>query len=145
MAAAEDLAALRRTAETYALGADRRSKDCWRSVLAQDVEIVGPGFAIQGLEANLGSIDHLAHAFKATRHMVHDQDVTVTGDEAHGETRSTAEHRLAGPDGTDLLLVWAIRYQDRWRREGADWKFTRRELIVDWEEMRPVQNVGGSA
>ena len=70
-------AALRRTAERYALGADRRDKTLWREVLADDVEITGPGFAIAGLEANLGSIDHLAHAFKATRHVVHDQDVTV--------------------------------------------------------------------
>ncbi|MDE2411412.1 MAG: nuclear transport factor 2 family protein [Sphingomonadales bacterium] len=145
MTAAQDLAALRGAAETYAIGADRRDKDCWRAVLADDVEIVGPGFAIQGLEANLGSIDHLARAFKATRHIVHDQDLQVSGDTAQGETRSTAEHRLGGPDGGDLLLVWAIRYQDRWRREASGWKFVRRELIVDWEETRPVRDVGGAA
>jgi hypothetical protein len=145
MEPAEALAALRRTAEIYALGADRRSKDHWRSVLADDIEIVGPGFAMQGLEANLGSIDHLAHAFTATRHVIHDQHVTVSGDEAQGETRCTAEHRLTGPDGSDVLLVWAIRYQDRWRRDASGWKFVRRELLVDWEELRPVHNVGGAA
>lgn len=133
-----DLAALRRTAERYALGADRRDKALWREVLAEDVEISGPGFSIKGLEANLGSIDHLTHAFTATRHVVHDMDVVVEGDSARGETRSTAEHRIAGPDG-DKLLVWAIRYQDQWRREGDDWKFTRRILIVDWEELRPIK------
>lgn len=138
-------AALRRAAERYALGADRRDKALWREVLADDVEITGPGFAIAGLEANLGSIDHLAHAFKATRHVVHDQDVTIEGDTARGETRSTAEHRMTGPDGRDLLLVWAIRYQDCWRRDGESWKFTRRALTVDWEELRPVGDVGGGA
>jgi hypothetical protein len=90
------------------------------------------------LEANLGSIDHLAHAFTMTRHVVHDMDVIVEGDSAHGETRSTAEHRIAAPEG-DRLLVWAIRYQDQWRREGDTWKFTRRTLIVDWEELRPIK------
>lgn len=139
-----DLAALRRTAERYALGADRRDKALWREVLADDIEISGPGFSIAGLEANLGSIDHLTHAFVATRHVVHDMDVTVEGDTAHGETRSTAEHRIAGESG-DTLLVWAIRYQDQWRREGDAWKFTRRALIVDWEELRPVSNPGGAA
>ncbi len=140
-----DLHALRRTAERYGLGADRRDKALWREVLADDVEIVGPGFAISGLEANLGSIDHLAHAFKATRHVVHDMDVAVSGDTAQGETRSTAEHRLTGADGGDVLLVWAIRYQDQWRRADGVWKFTRRELVVDWEEVRPVHDVGGAS
>lgn len=140
-----DLAALRHAAETYARGADRRSKDDWRCVLAADVEIIGPGFAIAGLEANLGSINHLAQAFTATRHLVHDQDIVVAGNTAEGETRCTAEHRIARPDEGDVLLVWAIRYQDRWRREADGWKFTRRELIVDWEELRPVRPVGGAA
>lgn len=135
-----DLAALRRTAERYAVGADRRDKALWREVLAEDVEISGPGFSIAGLEANLGSIDHLAHAFTMTRHVVHDMDVTVAGDSAHGETRSTAEHRIAAPEG-DKLLVWAIRYQDQWRRENDCWKFTRRTLIVDWEELRPIKGI----
>lgn len=135
-----DLAALRRTAERYALGADRRDKALWREVLADDIEISGPGFSIAGLEANLGSIDHLAHAFVATRHVVHDMDVVVEGDSARGETRSTAEHRIAGADG-DQLLVWAIRYQDQWRREAGIWKFTRRTLIVDWEELRPIKGM----
>jgi hypothetical protein len=139
-----DLAALRRTAERYALGADRRDKALWREVLADDVEISGPGFSITGLEANLGSIDHLAHAFTMTRHVVHDMDVTVDGDTAQGETRSTAEHRIAAPDG-DKLLVWAIRYQDQWRREQGTWRFTRRTLSVDWEELRAVSNPGGAA
>lgn len=135
-----DLAALRRTAERYAVGADRRDKALWREVLAEDVEISGPGFSIAGLEANLGSIDHLAHAFTMTRHVVHDMDVIVEGESAQGETRSTAEHRIAAPEG-DKLLVWAIRYQDQWRRENDCWKFTRRTLIVDWEELRLIKGI----
>lgn len=146
MSAADDRAALRLTAEIYARGADRRCKDDWRAVLADDVEITGPGFSIAGLEANLGSIDHLAAAFKATRHLVHNQTATVDGDRASGETLCTAEHRIAGEGGgTDMLMCWAIRYQDEWRREGGEWRFTRRALVVDWEEWRPVRDVGGTA
>jgi ketosteroid isomerase-like protein len=141
---ANDLAALREAAETYARGADRRDKDLWRAVLAEDVELIGPGFAKTGLEPNLRSIDLLARLFTCTRHIVHDLTVTITDDEAEGETRCTAEHRMARPEG-DLLMVWAIRYQDRWRREGGAWKLARRELIVDWEELRPVHDVGGAA
>lgn len=141
----EDIAALRRTADIYARGADRRSKDDWRAVMATDVEIVGPGFTVSGLDANLGSIDHLAAAFKATRHLVHNLVADGDGSTAQGETYCTAEHRMTGSDGHDVLMCWAIRYQDQWRREADGWRFTRRELIVDWEEIRPVQNVGGAA
>lgn len=144
MSALLDERALRRTAEIYARGADQRNKDAWRQVLADDVEISGPGFVLTSLESNLGSIDYLQHAYSATRHLVHDQHVVIDGDLAHGETVSTAEHRIANPDGDDKLLVWAIRYQDRWRREAAGWKFTHRALIVDWEELRTVSSVGES-
>lgn len=54
-----DILALRRTAEIYARGADRRCKDDWLAVLAENVTISGPGFAVSGREANLGSIDML--------------------------------------------------------------------------------------
>lgn len=136
-----DPAVLHAAALTYARGADRRDKALWRQVLTHDVVITGPGFSIQGLEANLGSIDHLAQAFVATRHIVHDIDAVIVGDNAEGETRSTAEHRLAN----DTLLVWAIRYQDQWRCEMGVWRFARRELVVDWQEVRPLTPLGGGA
>lgn len=53
-------------------------------------------------------------------------------------TYGTAEHRLSGETG-DELLVWAIRYQDQWSREGGRWLFARRELILDWEEVRRLK------
>lgn len=141
-----DHAALRETAELYGLGADRRDKELWRKVLAPEIVISGPGFEIAGLEGNLGSIDHLAAQFKATRHLVHDMSVVIDAETANGETRSTAEHRMADPAGGpgDVLLVWAIRYQDQWRRADGIWQFIRRHLIVDWQEVRPVHDAGGA-
>lgn len=131
-----DEAALRRTAELYAQGADRRDKDLWRAVLAEDCVISGPGFCAEGLEANLGSIDALGQMFRATLHRIHQQVVTISGDRAEGETHCTADHLLLQQDA---VLVWAIRYADEWRK-GADgtWRFTSRRLTVEWEETRPV-------
>ena len=137
-----DLAALRHTAELYAVGADRKDKALWRQVLAQDCVIEGPGFSVTGCEANLGSLDALGQMFRATQHRVHQVVATITGDTAMGETYSTAEHLL---NDTDMILVWAIRYQDSWRREADGWRFTERRLIVDWEETRPVSRPGAAA
>lgn len=128
-------AELRRTADVYAQGADRRDKQAWRSIMTTDIIIEGPGFRTVGLEANLASLDVLARMFRATVHRVANQVVTVSGDEAAGETYCVAEHLLAD---VDELLVWSIRYQDRWRRDEGAWRFYHRQLIVDWQETRPA-------
>jgi hypothetical protein len=135
-------AALRRTAELYAIGADRRDKDLWRQVLSEDCVIEGPGFFIEGREANLGSLDFLAASFRATVHRVHQCVATIDGENAWGETYATADHLLMD---SDAVLVWTIRYQDRWRRDNGAWRFTRRTLILDWEETRAVTLKGAVA
>lgn len=134
-----DEAALRRTAELYALGADRRDRELWRQVLADDCVIEGPGFRANGREANLASIDALGQMFRATVHRVHQVVASVDGDDATGETYCTADHLL--PDA-NAILVWTIRYADRWRRDGSIWRFTHRRLIVEWQETRPVEVIG---
>lgn len=134
--------ALRRCAELYAVGADRKDKALWRAVLAEDCVIEGPGFSVAGREANLGSIDLLGRMFRATQHRVHQVVAVVDGDGATGETYCTADHLLKDQDA---VLGWAIRYQDAWRREGGEWRFTHRKLVVDWEEVRPVTVKDGAA
>ncbi|WP_088310606.1 nuclear transport factor 2 family protein [Novosphingobium sp. B 225] len=130
-----DAEALRRCADLYAQGADRKDKALWNAVLADDCVIEGPGFSISGREANLGSIDMLGQMFRATQHRVHQVVATVAGDQASGETYCTADHLLKDQDA---VLSWAIRYQDSWRRVAGEWRFTHRTLIVDWEEVCPV-------
>jgi len=130
-----DEAALRRTADLYAQGADRKDKQLWRSVLAIDCRIEGPGFVTEGIDATLQSIDALGTMFRATLHRVHNQMVMLEGDSAHGETYCTADHLL---NDKDQLLRWTIRYLDEWRREADGWRFTRRRLELLWEEMVPV-------
>ena len=130
-----DEAALRRTAEIYAQGADRKDKQLWRSVLADDCRIEGPGFVTEGLDATLQSIDALGQMFRSTLHKIHNQTVMIEGDEARGETYCTADHLM---NDADQLLRWTIRYLDEWRREGGAWRITRRKLELLWEEIVPV-------
>ena len=130
-----DEAALRRSAEIYAQGADRKDKQLWRSVLADDCRIEGPGFVTEGLEATLMSIDGLAQMFRSTFHRVHNQTVMIDSDRASGETYCTADHLL---NDADQILRWTIRYLDEWRRDGDAWRFTRRKLELLWEELVPV-------
>jgi hypothetical protein len=131
-----DEAALRRTAEIYAQGADRKDKQLWRSVLATDCRIEGPGFVTEGLDATLQSIDALGAMFRATVHRIHNQMIMIDGDVARGETYCTADHLL---NDEDEVLRWTIRYLDEWRREEDAWRFTHRKLELLWEESVAVR------
>ena len=133
-----DLAALRRSAELYAQGADRRDKAVWAQVLTTDCVIAAPGISLRGREQILGALDIMAKLYIATQHRVHNQTATIDGDRASGETYSVADH-LSLVDGRKTLLSWAIRYQDRWRRQEGTWRFESRTLILDWTETRALQ------
>ena len=74
-----DLARLRRVAELYAQGADRKDKAAWAAVLASDCVMIGPGFRTEGRDAILGLIDTLGQMFRATLHQVHQVTATITG------------------------------------------------------------------
>lgn len=131
-----DEAALRRSAELYAQGADRRDQDIWQDILSDDCVLKGPGFNKTGIAECLAALDQVGTMFKATFHRVHNQIVTIVGDTASGETYCTADHLIAAGE-EDMILVWNIRYQDEWRRQDGGWRFTRRTLIVDWDDFKP--------
>lgn len=126
---------LRRTAELYAQGADRRDAALWSSLLAEDCVIEAPGLRLEGRRNIVAALDVMAHLYIATRHRVHDQRVSIDGDTAQGETCSTADHlSVSGDERT--ILTWAIRYQDRWRRIDGRWLFSHRLLVLDWTDTR---------
>jgi ketosteroid isomerase-like protein len=130
-----DEAALRRTAELYAQGADRRDKALWASIMTEDCVIEAPGIELQGRAQIVAALDIMAQLYVSTQHRVHNQVVTIDADSARGETYSVADH-LSVADGRTTILTWTIRYQDRWRREAGQWRFARRVLVLDWTESR---------
>ena len=128
---------LRRTAELYAQGADRRDKQLWASIFTEDGVIEAPGIRLEGRADIVAALDAMARLYVATQHRVHNQVVSIDGDTAEGETYSTADH-LSAADGTHTILTWAIRYQDRWRRVDGAWRFSRRSLLIDWTDTRTL-------
>lgn len=132
----DDKHKLLETAQFYALGADTKDVSLWHRVLAEECEIIGPGFHHQGRDACLQSIGMLGQMFRATQHKIHQQIVDFADGQANGVTYATADHLL---NDEDVILVWNMRYLDNWRQEDDKWLFTRRELVVDWQETRPVK------
>jgi len=132
-----DEAALRRTAELYAQGADRREAATWAAITTEDCVIEAPGIILRGQREIVTALEVMGRLYVSTQHRVHNQIVTIEGERAHGETYSTADH-LQVKEGSRTLITWAIRYQDRWRREERQWRFEHRFLILDWTETRAL-------
>jgi uncharacterized protein (TIGR02246 family) len=131
----EDERALLQLAYRYARAVDRRQPDELAALFTLDGLILRAGMPPwQGREAIRGIPARLERLFQSTLHAVHNQIVTVRGDEARGETYSVAYHLGHPKEGKQVRLDWGIRYQDSFTRVDGSWLFSRRELIIDWTE-----------
>lgn len=132
-----------RVVRQYAQAMDNVEPEILRLILTEDVEIVGPGFSISGIDSACAIPADLREKFSLTRHVVHNQIVSGSGTERHGEVHCTASHLLPPGDGNQGkardLLVWEIRYQDSYRYADNAWRISRRELTLDWVETRSVE------
>lgn len=122
----------------YARAMDRNEPDLLNNILTEDVLISGPGFSISGIENVRAVPASLKELYTATRHMVHNQTVTLDGNTAKGETYSTASHAIKGTNDGPEILVWEVRYQDQFRVHEGRWCISQRELIIDWIETRAI-------
>ena len=140
MPPAEVLAELRQLSEIYARAMDRNAPELLEDILTDDVVVIGPGFRMEGLGEVQQSPAMLRDMYVMTQHLVHNLTARVKDGEAKGETYSTASHVMkpASDGGGHAILVWAIRYQDRYRLQGGRWRICARTLVVDWSEVRPV-------
>ena len=75
--------------------------------------------------------------YVATHHAISSHTSTIDGMTAHGETMCTAHH-VEEVDGRRQDKVLYIRYVDAFAREPEGWRFTRRDLHVQWASTLPV-------
>lgn len=130
---------LRRLADLYARAVDAGDAGLLTSLVTADVVIAGPGFRMEGADSIATIPATLKQFYRKTQHTVTQHLAHVTGDTAIAETYCTANHILfPDPEQGDQVLTWHIRYQDHFVRSGGQWRFSRRGLIVDWMEVRPV-------
>jgi ketosteroid isomerase-like protein len=112
----------------YAKGVDERDMALYRSVFADDVQVVGfARNAIHGVSAWLSFVEHALAQYGATQHMLGPQLATVSGDNAHCRTDVQALHYLKDKPNTTLTL-WAT-YESDMRRVNGEWKIARHRLI----------------
>lgn len=130
--AALERVALQHLVYAYCHAADRRDFVLLRSLYTDD--------AIDDHGAFNGPVDDFIPwfrdglaVFEATAHNVLNTLFIVDGDNAQGEIRAIAYHRLAA---TGAEIVAGGRYLDRYRKTDGAWRFTYRSFVIDWIEER---------
>ncbi|WP_106402172.1 nuclear transport factor 2 family protein [Actinocorallia populi] len=136
----------------YALHVDRREFDALAGLFASDAVLVLPDppgslepvLEYSGREEARAAIARVEF-FPVTSHFLGGQvfDPGPEHDTATGWVSCAAHHLSVRRDGEPADLVWHIRYEDAYRREEGDWRFTRRALHIDWIETRPVRRMRG--
>lgn len=138
-----DRAALRALVENYTIFGDAGDESGFADLFTDDAVIVTPFNRMEGLASIRTIPSMLGQMFARTLHQVTSQHVSIVGDNASGETKSYANHITLNDDGTATNDMWAIRYQDVFRREDGRWKIASRTLLIDWTELRPVKPGNG--
>jgi ketosteroid isomerase-like protein len=138
-----DRAALRQLVEAYAHGVDRREPEavaalfCEDGVLAiyeGDPDHVRPARVRNGRREIADALTGLSR-YAVTTHFLGQQSVQLHGATATGETYCMAHH-ITDADGARRDKVMSIRYLDRFRRVGTDWRIEERRLAIDWTDDR---------
>ena len=75
--------------------------------------------------------------FSATSHVIGNHVADVDGDHARGETRCVAHH-VSGEGAAARLLVWHLRYFDRYAKVDGRWLIEDRVLRVDFIAEGPL-------
>jgi uncharacterized protein (TIGR02246 family) len=135
-ASIEDRLALQELAARYARAVDRRDYAAFSALFTADGVLHGPGYAMRA-HGEIEKGIRLIERYESTQHCVHQQLVDVRGDSATGETYCVARH-VYSRDGIARKLDMGIRYLDEYVRSDREWRFRRRELVLDWTQDLPL-------
>ncbi|MFE5037501.1 nuclear transport factor 2 family protein [Streptomyces sp. NPDC056683] len=141
---AADRLAIRELVDAYAHCADRRDAKGQMSLFTEDTRFLvfmdataaEPTQELHGRDSLAPVFDNL-NTYRTTTHFNGQSTVSLDGDRATGESYCLAHHVSVGDDGQRTLMIASIRYLDEFVKQGEEWLFAERRLMVDWTETRP--------
>ncbi len=141
---AADRLAIRELVDAYAHCADRRDAKGQMALFTEDTSfLVFMDLASAEATQELHGRESLAPVFDdlnryvATMHFNGQSTVALDGDRATGESYCLAHHLSVAEDGQRTLMVASIRYLDEFVKQGGQWFFAERRLMVNWIDTRP--------
>ncbi|MGF6885102.1 hypothetical protein ABIA39_003323 [Nocardia sp. GAS34] len=140
---AADRLAIRELIDAYAHCADRRDATGQRALFTEDTHFVvymdttapEPTQDLHGRDALIPVFDNL-NIYATTTHFNGQSTVALDGDRATGESYCLAHHISFDATGQRTLMIASIRYLDEFVKQGGEWFFAERRLMVDWTETR---------
>jgi len=141
---AADRLAIRELVDAYAHCADRRDARGQMALFTEDTRFLvfmdpasaEPAQELHGRESLAPVFDDL-NRYVATMHFNGQSTVALDGDRATGESYCLAHHLSVAEDGQRTLMVASIRYLDVFAKQGGQWFFAERRLMVNWIDTRP--------
>jgi uncharacterized protein (TIGR02246 family) len=141
---AADRQELRELVERYASAVDRADGSAVASLFSDHGVLalwMDPSSAAstgerRGRDQIASSVDGISR-YVATHHTVSSSVATVDGDHAGGETLCTAHHVETTDAGRQDRVLY-ICYVDAFARTDGTWRFTRREVRVQWVAVHPL-------
>jgi ketosteroid isomerase-like protein len=130
--------------EHYAQAVDRADGAAVAALFAEDGVLalwMDPGSTKQTGEMvgpkQVATVGDGLRRYVATHHTISSHTSVIDGMHATGETLCTAHHvEKAGGKQQDRVLY--LRYSDSFTRTTEGWRFSRREVRVQWESVLPV-------
>jgi hypothetical protein len=141
---AADRLAIRELVDAYAHCADRRDAKGQMALFTEDTSFLvfmdlasaEPTQELHGRESLAPVFDDL-NRYAVTMHFNGQSTVALDGDRATGESYCLAHHLSVAGDGQRTLMVASIRYLDQFVKQGGQWFFAERRLMVNWIDIRP--------
>jgi len=130
--------------EQYAQAVDRADGTAVAALFADDGVLalwMDPGSDKQSGEMvgpeQIAGVGDSLRRYVATHHTISSHTSVVDGRNASGETLCTAHH-VEDVNGKRHDRVMYLRYTDSFTRTNEGWRFSRRELRVQWVSVLPV-------
>lgn len=141
---ASDRLALRALVDEYAVAVDARDADRFAALFAPEATLAvyepgeaDPSIAWTGPD-ELRAVMKLLASYSTTFHLMANHTCQVDGDLGSGEVYCLAHHLTEeGAGGQNTLMV--IRYQDRYERLEAGWRFAQRDVLRQWTEYHSAE------
>jgi hypothetical protein len=139
-----DRLAIRELVDAYSFCADRRDAAGQMALFTEDTDFLvymdsrnpSPTQQIRGRAALAPVFDEL-NTYEATMHFNGQSTTVLDGDHASGVTYCLGHHVKVDRSARSLMIA-AIRYLDTFVKHDGTWFFSRRKLMVDWTENRPL-------
>lgn len=132
------IAAMRLTAERYAMAVDRGDAELFAAQFTEDGTLEAPRGRFVGREQLAAVPPMMKQSYLRTHHGVAGLVPVISGDRADAETYTYARHYYRDRAGVEQCYEMTVRYEDVFRRVDDRWLIASRNLVLVGDATYPT-------